>query len=80
MEEHRYFDIRRWKLTTSADGSTGLKDKIWRTTVTKDGAGVLSYAYEGWKDFVLPTQMYLAPVPSGEIDKDPNLLPNNPGY
>jgi hypothetical protein len=80
LEEHRYFDIRRWKLTTSADGSTGLKDMIWRTTVTRDGAGVLSYAYEGWKDFALPTQMYLAPVPSDEIDKDPNLLPNNPGY
>ncbi len=79
-EEHRYFDIRRWQLTTSANGSTGLMDKIWRVTVTKDGAGVLSYAYEGWKDFALPSNMYLAPVPANEIDKDPSLLPNNPGY
>ena len=79
-EEHRYFDIRRWQLTTSADGSTGLRDKIWRVTVTRDGAGVLSYTYEGWKDFALPSHMYLSPVPAGEIDKDPSLLPNNPGY
>ena len=79
-EEHRYFDIRRWQLTTSADGSTGLRDKIWRVTVTEASPGVYSYTYEAWKDFALPSHMYLAPVPAGEIDKDPNLLPNNPGY
>ena len=80
MEEHRYFDIRRWQLQTSPDGSTGLKDKLWRVTVTKDGAGVLSYAYEAWREFILPDQMYLTPVPQSEIQKDPKLLPNNPGY
>jgi hypothetical protein len=72
-EEHRFFDIRRWKLTFA--------DKnLYRVNITKDiSTGKKTYAIAAFQKFDLPEKMYLAPIPQGEIEKSPALV-QNPGY
>jgi len=69
-EFKRWYDIARRKLGDSAFSSvTGLE----RVVSTEVGVG------PGVKSFD-PAKDYLLPIPQGEIDLNPNLLPNNPGY
>jgi len=72
MEEHRFFDIRRWKIVAD--------DSLYRMNVTKDiVTGDKTYFTSPFLDFNLPERMYLAPIPQSERDKNP-LLEQNPGY
>ena len=69
FENHRFWDVRRWKkgpqyfqsiqvATISADL------KLTRSTVTRQ-----------WND-----KYYLYPIPQSELKKNPKLAPNNPGW
>jgi len=79
MEEHRYYDVRRWK-----EG-----DKYFNRTV--HGINVLKYP-DGRKVYqisdlkgsvsgerIFNEKIYWAPILKSEIDKNPNLV-QNPGY
>ncbi|MCM4162663.1 MULTISPECIES: RagB/SusD family nutrient uptake outer membrane protein [unclassified Arenibacter] len=71
-EEHRFFDLRRWKITADSN--------LYRVNVTKNATtGVKSYTYTPFQSFILPEKMHLSPIPFDEINRDP-LLEQNPGY
>lgn len=71
-EEHRFFDMRRWKLDTD--------EFLYRMNVRiNESTGNKIYSITPFMDFDLPERMYLAPIPQDEIDKNP-LLEQNPGY
>jgi len=71
-EEHRFFDIRRWKLNVD--------DQLYRVNVAKNvSTGKITYSIAPFQKFALPERMYLSPIPQSEIEKD-SKLEQNPGY
>ncbi|MDR2840066.1 MAG: RagB/SusD family nutrient uptake outer membrane protein [Paludibacter sp.] len=79
FEDHRFWDIRRWKI-----GNETQRD-IKRLRIQLDPADPRgrTYIYTVVEDKdarVWDDKMYLYPIPQSEIDKNPNLRPNNPGW
>ena len=77
FEQHRFWDVRRWKEAdkyfSSVDGL-----QITKTGDNADGTGIYSYAIvkntRQWDD-----KMYFFPIPQSERMKNPN-LGQNPGW
>ncbi len=79
MEEHRWFDVRRWKIAPEVLSKQARKVDIVKNTTT----GVKTYTYSDLLLFNLtrnfPDKMYYLPIPQTEMNKNPNLV-QNPGY
>ncbi len=84
FEEHRFWDVRRWKIAGQTNNITCMG-----VNVTKSSTGVLHYAYQvpntgGNLDYN-PVRVfkdpanYFFPIPQSEIATDP-MLTQNPGY
>jgi starch-binding outer membrane protein, SusD/RagB family len=74
FEEHRFFDVRRWKL-----GSTYFQEPIRKVSITRNADGTLNYSYPVWEQRVYKEFQNLLPIPQSEIDKNPKLK-QNPEY
>jgi hypothetical protein len=76
FEEHRYYDVRRWKIADITENVP-----VYGINITKQNNGTLRYerkvALEG-RAF-LP-QHYWLPIPRAEIQASNNQLAQNPGY
>lgn len=75
FEEHRFYDVRRWKIAEKSD-----KGSFHGINITKQSDGSKKYNFFEIqkRDFVAPTH-YLLPIPRSEILKN-DLLEQNPGY
>ena len=76
FEEHRYFDVRRWKIAGDVlnKNATGIK-------VFKKADGTFTYTpgqFVEERHFASP-KMYWLPIQLDEINKNKNLQ-QNPGY
>nr|WP_262410110.1 RagB/SusD family nutrient uptake outer membrane protein [Parabacteroides faecis] len=74
FEDHRFWDIRRWKMGPET------QKELYGVSITKNESGTKSYKkviYESrfWND-----RMYLYPISKSELYKNTNLLPQNPGW
>lgn len=71
FEEHRFFDIRRWKIA-----ETVMNQPLTGVSIN-NAAGALTYNYVTvlQPHFIAP-KMYLYPIPYDEVLKDPNLKQN----
>jgi hypothetical protein len=76
LEDHRFFDIRRWQIGPETMGKTAKG-----VTIYKNGA-TMEYDYSRvaddtrtWND-----KMYLLPIPAQEILRSHETLRQNPGY
>jgi len=90
FENHRYFDLRRWKLAPIYEGSmiygiTALKYEDGSVTynIAKPGANgapdfSAARAMLAYRNF--EPQHYLMPVPSDEVRKSEGLIVQNPNY
>jgi hypothetical protein len=74
FEEHRFFDVRRWKL-----GMTYFKEPIRKVQITRDGLGALIYSYPVWEQRDYKEFQNLLPIPQNEIDRN-GKLQQNTGY
>lgn len=79
FEEHRYFDVRRWKEAPKYFGST-----VHAITIKKYPVGKKTYEVDKLRSDVggdrkWDDKMYWLPIPKSEMDKNPNLV-QNPGY
>jgi hypothetical protein len=74
FEEHRFFDVRRWKL-----GSVYFKDPIRKVQITKESNGTLTYNYPKWEDRDYKEHQNFLPLPQSEVDKNKKLIQNQ-GY
>jgi hypothetical protein len=72
FEDHRFWDIRRWKIGPDTQAIYGVK-------ITKDG-GNKSYARETVENRAWDNKMYLYPIPQSELYCNLNLQPQNPGW
>ena len=73
LEEHRMWDLRRWKI---ADGPLNSMGNGMR--ITKSGA-VYTYNVVNITTRAFYPQFYLFPIPQSEISKSPKLI-QNPGW
>ena len=73
FEDHRFWDIRRWRI-----GDFTQKE-LYGVTITKTDTGLLFqktlYENRSWTD-----RMYLYPIPQEELFKNKNLYPQNTGW
>ena len=77
FEEHRWFDVRRWKIAPVVLNTLPKRMDIVKNLTT----GVKTYTINTMQQFtfVFTDKNYLMPIPQTEIDKNP-LLKQNPGY
>jgi len=74
-EEHRFFDVRRWGKGVEIFGSP-----IHQAVITQNGDLSFTYNYPIKEERTYLPFHDLLPIPISETEKNPNLLPNNPGY
>lgn len=74
FEEHRWFDIRRWKILPQVED----EDRT-RMIIRKNPDGTKQYEVAFWKEGIFNEANYLLPIPQSEINKNA-LLQQNPGY
>ncbi len=76
FEEHRYFDVRRWKIAMQTENQ-----EARGISITKNSNGTYTYgpriALDGKKFF---EQHYWFPIPLSEISASNNVLIQNPKY
>lgn len=74
FEEHRFWDIRRWKIAPQTENveTHGME-------ITRAANGTFSYRLIPVRKHVFTEAMYFWPIPQSEIVKSP-ALKQNPGY
>jgi len=73
FEEHRFWDVRRWKL-----GATYFSGPVNKMRITKSGAN-FNYSIEQLESRTYKDAYNVLPIPQTEIDRNPNLQQNQ-GY
>ncbi len=74
FEEHRFFDVRRWKL-----GMTYFKESIRKVQIARLPSGTFTYSYPIWEARDYKEFQNWLPIPQSEIDKNGRLV-QNAGY
>lgn len=84
FEDHRFWDIRRWKIGAETQRDIKrLRIQQYITINPANGREIKNYTYTVEVDEnarVWDDKMYHYPIPQEEIDKNRNLLPQNPGW
>lgn len=75
FEDHRFFDVRRWKIAEETENKPARKITIVRDDVTK----LKTYKIEVLQERKFLPQHYLLPIPRTEIQRN-SLLQQNPNY
>lgn len=75
FEEHRFFDVRRWKIAGQTENKPIMAMKIGKNT-----NGSFSYTVIKAEDRVFMERMYVYPIPETEILKSEGNLAQNPGW
>jgi starch-binding outer membrane protein, SusD/RagB family len=71
FEEHRFFDVRRWK-----QGGLYFNAPVYKVQITKNPDNSLSYNFPKWEDRKFEEFQNLLPIPQSEIDRNPTLQQN----
>ncbi|GAB2541224.1 RagB/SusD family nutrient uptake outer membrane protein [Rufibacter soli] len=74
FEEHRFWDLRRWK-----DAETVLNGPVQGVRIVKNADNTFSYTYENVANLIFTPKLYLMPLPYDEVTKNLRLL-QNPGW
>lgn len=75
FEEHRFFDVRRWRIA----GEEGvMQGQMWGLNIYQLTDNEYVYRKEPFESRVWDDKMYLYPLPQSEIDK--GYLVQNPGW
>lgn len=76
MENHRWFDLRRWNIATEVLDNFIVK----AIHVIKKGDGTKVYSIEDRNTYKYPKHYNLMPIPKDEIDKSRGVLIQNPVF
>lgn len=76
MEDHRYWDLKRWK-----DAEIVLNQPLLGVKATRNNDNTYSYnVFEVEKRVFVAPKMYFYPIPQKEISKSGGVLTQNPGW
>ena len=73
FEDHRFWDVRRWDIGQSTQGS------VDGVEITRNGSG-FNYERKTVRTRTWSSRMNLYPIPQSELFCNPNLNPQNPGW
>lgn len=76
FEEHRFWDIRRWKISAAGDGDAVMTKPVRGVRIIKQTDGTLEYRYEDVVNSVFEKRMYWYPIPRNELYGNSNLVQN----
>lgn len=74
FEEHRYWDVRRWKIADQV-----LNSPVYGLIITKNEDETFSYERKKVEDRFFDSRMYFYPIPKTEINRN-SRLEQNPGW
>lgn len=74
FEEHRFFDVRRWK-----QGTLYFNQPVKRIKIVKNSNGTLTHTVENLENRIYKEDFNLLPIPQMERERNPK-LGQNPGY
>lgn len=74
FEDHRFWDVRRWKI----GGDT--QKSLYGVSIVKETDGTKIYQKTLYESRVWNERMYFYPIPQNELFTNPNLLPQNSGW
>lgn len=74
FEDHRFWDVRRWKIGNKS------QEELCGVSIEKLGTGELTFRKTVYENRVWNERMYLYPIPQNELFKNPNLNPQNAGW
>ena len=75
FEEHRFFDVRRWKIAMSTE-----TQDVTSMYITKLPDDTKTYEHRMLSKRAFSEQHYLLPIPRAEVDRSLGSLAQNPGY
>jgi hypothetical protein len=75
FEEHRFFDVRRWKIAEEVFSQTRQRMQVYRDPVT----GERTFTVKDFQPAHFNAWNYLAPIPQQVIDQNSE-IEQNPGY
>jgi hypothetical protein len=74
FEEHRFWDIRRWKIAEQL-----MNQPLKGMSIVKNSGGTFTYTVVDVAPSVFASKMYWLPIPFSEIQTNPNMT-QNPGW
>jgi len=75
FEEHRFFDVRRWKIAEEVFSQTRQRMQVYKDPVT----GERTFTVKDFQPAHFNSWNYLAPIPQRVIDQN-SAIAQNPGY
>ncbi len=75
FEEHRFWDVRRWKIAESTLGAP-----LMGVNIIRNADNSITYTPVQVESRVFSEKMYLYPIPMGEINKSKGVIQQNPGW
>ncbi|GAA4808184.1 RagB/SusD family nutrient uptake outer membrane protein [Olivibacter ginsenosidimutans] len=75
FEEHRFYDVRRWKIAETTENIPA-----YGIEITKNGSTLTYTRKEALSGRLFQTKHYWLPIPRTEIQASNNQLEQNPGY
>ncbi|WP_207534103.1 RagB/SusD family nutrient uptake outer membrane protein [Desertivirga arenae] len=72
FEEHRFFDVRRWK-----QGSIYFNQPVKRMKIVKNSNGTFTYTVENLENRIYKENFNLLPIPQIERERNPKLEQND---
>ncbi|MHC8948629.1 RagB/SusD family nutrient uptake outer membrane protein [Sphingobacterium hungaricum] len=75
FEEHRFYDVRRWKIAMETEN-----EPAYGITIRKNGNTFTYTRKEALSDRLFQEKHYWLPIPRSEILSSNGLLEQNPGY
>jgi starch-binding outer membrane protein, SusD/RagB family len=80
FENQYYWDLKRWRTADVVLDKAHFKGLMPYYVFNENKFIFLAEPELFNREYTFPKQNYYEPIPGGEIAKNPNLLPNNPGY
>lgn len=74
FEDHRFWDVRRWKI------GDGTQRELIGVNIRKDADGTLNFYRQVYENRKWTDRMYFYPIPQSELFKNRNLYPQNLGW
>jgi hypothetical protein len=75
MEEHRWWDVCRWKM-----GVETFNKPIYRISVKRKADGTKELTRDRIETHKFEDYMHRYPLPKSEVEKSKNVLKQNPGW
>jgi hypothetical protein len=80
FENQYYWDLKRWRTADVVLDRAHFKGLMPYYVFNENKYIFLAEPELFNREYTFQKQFYYEPIPGGEIGKNPNLLPNNPGY